>query len=187
MSTSELERNGRLWCSWRPLPYQACSDSAGASSNPGHRTCVCLLSDRLSPRVQAVWHGCGTRAAACQFRLVGSPSRQAQCIPISPQEITDRSRLRSIRPTAAVATPTGTCSLVIDLYRLASMGPRRQSGGVRMTPTTLAVLRVFIEQPDDPLYGLEVGRAAGVRSGDAVPDLGSAGAVGGAGWRVGGR
>jgi PadR family transcriptional regulator PadR len=40
-----------------------------------------------------------------------------------------------------------------------------------MTQTTLAVLRVFVEQPDDPLYGLEVGRAAHVRPGSLYPIL----------------
>jgi PadR family transcriptional regulator len=41
----------------------------------------------------------------------------------------------------------------------------------RMTQTTLAVLRVFIDRAGDPLYGLEIGRAAGVRSGSLYPIL----------------
>jgi PadR family transcriptional regulator, regulatory protein PadR len=40
-----------------------------------------------------------------------------------------------------------------------------------MTQTTLAVLRVFLDQPDKGLYGLEIGRAAGVRSGSLYPIL----------------
>lgn len=41
----------------------------------------------------------------------------------------------------------------------------------RMTQTTLAVLRVFLDQPGEALYGLEIGRAAGVRSGSLYPVL----------------
>jgi DNA-binding PadR family transcriptional regulator len=40
-----------------------------------------------------------------------------------------------------------------------------------MTQTTLMVLRVFLERPGEPVYGLEIGRAAGVRSGSLYPVL----------------
>jgi PadR family transcriptional regulator PadR len=41
----------------------------------------------------------------------------------------------------------------------------------RMTQTTLVVLRVFLERPSEQLYGLEIMRAAGVRSGSLYPIL----------------
>ena len=40
-----------------------------------------------------------------------------------------------------------------------------------MTQTRLAVLRVFLEEPDQARYGLEIGRAASVRSGSLYPIL----------------
>jgi DNA-binding PadR family transcriptional regulator len=51
-----------------------------------------------------------------------------------------------------------------------------------MTQSTLTVLRVFVEDPSSPRYGLEVARSAGVKSGTLYPILDR---LEGAGWLVG--
>ncbi len=45
------------------------------------------------------------------------------------------------------------------------------SSSLRLTPQTAAVLEVLLESPTQPLYGLEIARAAGLKTGTMHPIL----------------